>query len=57
MNPLSVFDHFVGLALEGLTQFRPVFYVYTLWKQGVFWRFQGGREMDIGMKWVFFKII
>ena len=32
INSLSVFDHFVGLALKGLTHFTSVFHSSTTWK-------------------------
>ena len=43
-NCLSVFDHIVGLALKGLTHFRPMYHFYTSWisrKPNVFWYFWG----------------
>ena len=38
-NCLSVFDHFVGLALKGLTVFQPHSYIQTqMWKQTILTR-------------------
>ena len=38
---LSVFDHFLGLALKGFTYFTPTFHFYVTNLQSVvFWRFQ-----------------
>ena len=49
MNCLSVFDHFVGLALKGLNNISPIFHFYIPWKRQKtksFLTFPGGIEIE-----------
>ena len=49
-NCLSVFDQFVGLALKGLTHFRPIYLFYTHLKHpGFFCCFQRVYKWNIGL--------
>ena len=57
-NYLSVFDHFVELALKRVTGFIPMYHFYTpekLKKSVVFWRFQGVEKWNNNVKYVNYK--
>ena len=49
-NCLSAFDHFVELALKGLTYFMPQYLSITPWKVPLC--FQGVEKETSGMEWV-----
>ena len=57
-NCLSVFDHFVGLALKGLQNFSPMFHFYIPWRRQTtksFLTYSRGTEVEHWAKMGYFS--